>query len=238
MRLDPGKDIQIFLDYDGTLVPVQEDSTMTFASQELLETLKELDEKYDMWIVTGRTLESIEGFIGNKFKIVGLHGLVVHAKNGIDAMNPLLEKFRPELLEVLKRNTEIEMKFPGVRIRDKYGSVSYTTWGMSEEDICGLEAFLSGLASQYGMALYPGIRIFEIRIPGVNKGEAIRKLRDGNTALIIGDDLTDEDSFVYNPDAITVKVGQGETQARFRLSGPEEVLMLLKEMAIYSPATS
>lgn len=222
--------LQIFLDYDGTLVPIQPDSTKTYAGIELLGILAELDRKYDTWIVTGRTMDSITGFIGNDFNIVGLHGLVVHRKGGDTQYDPILSRYRPILDSVLKMNEEITERFPGVNIRDKIGSVSYTTWEMNEQDISALKAYLKEVAEGKGIDFYPGIRIFELRIPGVNKGLSIRKIRTGRPALIIGDDLTDEDSFRENPDAVNVKVGEGDTSAEFRLPGPEDVVSLLLEI--------
>lgn len=239
-RLKPNitGNLQIFLDYDGTLVPIQPDSTKTYAGRELITILAELDRKYDTWIVTGRTMDSITGFIGDGFNIVGLHGLVVHRKDGNTLYDPILSRYRPVLDSVLKMNEEIEGRFPGVKIRDKSGSVSYTTWDMKEQDISALKDYLEEVAEVKGVDFYPGIKIFELRIPGVNKGVSIRKIRTGGPALIIGDDLTDEDSFRENPDAINVKVGEGDTCAEFRLSGPEDVVSLLLEILSYRPATS
>ena len=230
--------LQIFLDYDGTLVPIQPDSTKTYAGSELLGILSELDSKYDTWIVTGRTMESIVGFIGSDFNIVGLHGLVVHRKDGVTRYDQILGKYRPLFEKVLKMNEEISQKFPGVKIRDKVGAISYTTWDMSDDDISALKTYLADTAKDMEIDFYPGIRIFELRIPGVNKGLAIRKLRNGSPALIIGDDLTDEDSFRENSDAINVKVGDGDTIAEFRLSCPDDVISLLHDISGYRPATS
>jgi trehalose 6-phosphate phosphatase len=53
--------------------------------------------------------------------------------------------------------------------------------------------------------------------------------------LYAGDDVTDEHAFAAvasreNADDVTVKVGDGETAARYRVGGPEDVTDLLREL--------
>jgi trehalose 6-phosphate synthase/phosphatase len=49
--------------------------------------------------------------------------------------------------------------------------------------------------------------------------------------MAIGDDLTDEDSFLALPaPAYTIKVGRGRTKARYRLMSVSAVLELLKSL--------
>jgi trehalose 6-phosphate synthase/phosphatase len=49
--------------------------------------------------------------------------------------------------------------------------------------------------------------------------------------LAIGDDRTDEDLFAaVPPDAITIKVGPGATQARFRIDGVPAARALLHSL--------
>lgn len=50
--------------------------------------------------------------------------------------------------------------------------------------------------------------------------------------MAIGDDFTDEDIFAVLPrKAYSIKVGRGNTKAGWRLSSPESVIKLLKEMS-------
>ena len=72
--------------------------------------------------------------------------------------------------------------------------------------------------------------ISEIRIPGCNKGDAIRRLRSGRQAVIAGDDVTDEDSFFYNQDALNIKVGEGKTLAKYRLKDYTEMREVLERI--------
>lgn len=228
----------IFLDYDGTLVPIQPDADAATADTELLGLLKKLDSEYNLWIVTGRTLESISGFIGTDFNIVGLHGLFVRPKNGETSFNPLLEQYRPAFSLIMEEENEIRKRFPGVVIKDKGGSVSFSLWGMNESDVRGLEKFLMDESVRLKLDFYPGVKIYELRIPGINKGMAIKGIRKKRPAIIIGDDLTDEDAFSVNPDAITVKVGTGDTKAHFRVKDFHSVREILRFIASQKPDTS
>ena len=237
-RLKWSETPQIFLDYDGTLVPIQPDSEKASADRDLLELLYDLKKVFDLWIVTGRTLRSIRGFIGDGFNIVGLHGLEVQEAGGSVWSDPVISNYRSSFREIIDSSRSIEESFPGVRIADKVGAVSFSTWGMKDKDISGLESFLEALSKKYGLETYLGHKIFEIRIPGINKGTAIRKLRNSKTAVIIGDDVTDEDAFRMNSDAITVKVGPGDSSALYRLPDFVSVRTLLKEMLLQNPETS
>ena len=83
-----------------------------------------------------------------------------------------------------------------------------------------------------------GDRIYDIR-PRVpwDKGVAvhwIRKQIGRPDALVIylGDDATDEDAFVGLQDDVTIKVRPGgETVARYRLEGVEDVRQFLRRLA-------
>jgi trehalose 6-phosphate phosphatase len=49
--------------------------------------------------------------------------------------------------------------------------------------------------------------------------------------LYLGDDVTDEDAFrSLGPDDVTVKVGDGGTAARYRVSDPAAALALLDRL--------
>ena len=46
--------------------------------------------------------------------------------------------------------------------------------------------------------------------------------------VYFGDDQTDEDAFAALPEAITLKVGVGETRAQYRVEGPDDVRTFLQ----------
>jgi trehalose 6-phosphate synthase/phosphatase len=49
----------------------------------------------------------------------------------------------------------------------------------------------------------------------------------------MGDDITDEDMFqvfIKNINAFTVKIGPGSTYAKYKLSGIQQAILLLKQL--------
>jgi trehalose 6-phosphate phosphatase len=80
-----------------------------------------------------------------------------------------------------------------------------------------------------------GKKVMELRPKGMSKGTAVRKIADDfpdRTPIYLGDDVTDEDAFAALAEvdgAITVKVGEGDTRAQYRLSGPDAVVEYLQQ---------
>jgi len=75
-------------------------------------------------------------------------------------------------------------------------------------------------------------------LPGVvGKGKAIQKLFEQNNydfILSIGDDATDEEMFEYLlhiDGAYTVRVGRGQSLARYKLKSINEVIILLEQLS-------
>ncbi len=77
----------------------------------------------------------------------------------------------------------------------------------------------------------------EILTEQVGKGKAVMKLLGQNIydyILSIGDDATDEEMFeffLHNTDAFTIKVGTGDTFAKYKLSSINDVELLLKHLS-------
>jgi len=94
---------------------------------------------------------------------------------------------------------------------------------------------LEALRSREGLGdvrITHGQKIVEVSFRGVNKGTMLRRLceerrnagRPFEAVLAVGDDKTDE--FMFSsapPDSMTIKVGDGDSQAKFRVSSPSEL---------------
>jgi trehalose-6-phosphatase len=67
------------------------------------------------------------------------------------------------------------------------------------------------------------------------KGDAILELAGGRPALYIGDDTTDETVFaVLGPLDVGIKVGEGETEAPYRVEDVDGVVTILEKIALAS----
>jgi trehalose 6-phosphate phosphatase len=80
-----------------------------------------------------------------------------------------------------------------------------------------------------------GKKVVELRPEGLTKGTAVRRIAAQHpdcTPVYLGDDTTDEDAFAALQDldreAVTVRIGEADTRAEYRLAGPDEVVEYLK----------
>jgi trehalose 6-phosphate phosphatase len=114
------------------------------------------------------------------------------------------------------------------------------------------------VAERLGLDAMHGKDVVEIAVLHTSKGIALERLRgvvagdvggdDGGgegggegpsavRALYAGDDTTDEKAFAVLGDGdVSVKVGPGETVARYRVDGPADVAALLEHLADLVPA--
>jgi trehalose 6-phosphate synthase/phosphatase len=80
-----------------------------------------------------------------------------------------------------------------------------------------------------------GMRVFEVRPRGINRGALLPELVDkapGSSVLAFGADQTDESLFsTLPPGAVGVHVGGGQTVARYRINSVAAVRALLKRIA-------
>lgn len=205
----------LFLDYDGTLVPIIEDPDQSYPDDELLRILDILKGKYELYIVTGRSLREIRTFLDHRYNVIALHGAVIEKVDGGITTTAGYETYRQVCDRIYARKDDFERRYPGIKVTNKDGGVVFTEWFVDPSKRQELENEVSRIASETGMSPYHGKMIVELRIPEVNKGDAIRSIRKGRPALIAGDDHTDEDAFEVNSDAISIKIGNDSSRARY-----------------------
>lgn len=220
----------LFLDYDGTLVPIITDPDLSYPDEGLIKILDHLSGKYELYIVTGRSLREIRNFLGNRYNLIALHGAIISRKGGKTESVADFSEFKEACDRIYNQRSDFEKRYPGVKIMNKDGGIVFTKWHLDPSKYRDLEVELGKMAEKVGMSLYLGKMIVELRIPGINKGDAIRRIRNGRPALIAGDDHTDEDAFKANPDAISVKVGDGASNAKFNVEDYLKFRELLSEL--------
>jgi trehalose 6-phosphate synthase/phosphatase len=91
------------------------------------------------------------------------------------------------------------------------------------------------MLSNQPVEILVGSRVLEIRPHGIHKGRIVPPLSPERlartTILAVGDDRTDEDLFAaLPPEAISIRIGPGNTRARFRLEGVAAVRALLQSL--------
>jgi trehalose 6-phosphate phosphatase len=226
----------LFLDIDGTLVPIAPDPWSVKPAPILPELLKSVAARLKdaLAIVSGRELHSIENVTSNAVKyLAGGHG----AEFRLGANQPVEEAAHPEvgglqveLRPLIERYPDLLLEVKRAGIAVHYRQAPY----LASEVRKAMESVLAAEACR-GLALLQGDMVLEIRSPSHNKGTAVRRLMQEppfhkRRPIFIGDDVSDEDAFAVaqEMDGIAVIVGDRRpTLATRELESPTEVLRLL-----------
>lgn len=224
------RDPLFFLDYDGTLAPIVEDPEAAVPHPEAPELLRALEARYPVWIVTGRDLRALSSFLDQSLPAIGLHG----AQEGIIG-GQVQELMSDEAARELRTLRQSMPSLKGLRVEEKNQAfaVHYRAVDDEAEALDRLSSWLDGMPEILD-AIW-GKKVVEVRPRALTKGTAVRRIAErypDRTPVYLGDDTTDEDAFAaldeLDRDAVTVRVGEEETQAAYRLATPDDVIGYLR----------
>lgn len=235
--------VLLFLDYDGTLVPICKEPSLAHLSPEgktLLRTLSTVP-WLSIGIISGRPLKEVKKLVGVKgIFYAGNHGFEIFCR-GKHWVHPELKGFKSKLREVAQDLKKSTRGIEGVMVEDKKLTVSVHYRNLVEKSPEVILRKISKVVEPYReiFTVSRGKKIYEVR-PGIewDKGEAVLKLSqlfDPDTRALkmyIGDDHTDEDAFkVLGGGDISVRVGYRKTsKSRYFCRGSGEVLQFLEEV--------
>jgi trehalose 6-phosphate synthase/phosphatase len=237
-----GKRIALFLDYDGTLREIELDPGAATPNAEVEALLDRLGQQpnLDVTIISGRSQESLEAFLGaHSFRLIAEHGAAIRepeTKEWERLDRDISYAWKEELLPILRL---YEQATPGSAIEEKRSSIVWHYRKADEEfgawKANQLTEELSALTANHPIHVRHGKKMVEATAAENNKGAAVGRVLDhiGNyeLALCAGDDLTDESMFeLRRPGLLTLKVGLGATQARFRVSDPATFRQFLSDL--------
>lgn len=227
-----------FFDLDGTLAEIKPHPDQVVVPAEILRVLHQLAglNQGAVALISGRSMAELDMLARPyRFPLAGVHGA---ERRDIDDQHHIVSL--PESL-VRSLQTRLEQalaRLPGTALETKgmAFALHYRQAPQHEQAVMALATSIVDASPQ--LALQPGKCVVELKPKGINKGEAIaafmrEKPFAGRCPVFIGDDLTDESGFqvVNQAGGISVKVGAGDTGARWKLASVTDVWQWLKEVA-------
>lgn len=223
-----------FFDFDGTLVDLAPTPDGIYVPDDLPEMLKELQGSClgSVALVSGRSVGDLAGHLPSfDGPIFGGHGAERRLEG--KTLNHSLSGG-----EIIRRAGQAVREFAdkadglGWEIKPA-GAVLHYRQRPDLEDGC--RVFMTRLALDLeGLELHEAKMALELRPNNVGKDKAVAELMSlcpflGRTPIFFGDDATDESamSWVQTQNGVAVKVGEGVTCAKHRMSEPASVLSLL-----------
>ncbi|XP_008445346.1 probable trehalose-phosphate phosphatase D isoform X2 [Cucumis melo] len=211
-----GKQIVMFLDYDGTLSPIVEDPDRAFMTNEMRAAVKNIATCFPTAIVTGRRRDK-----GNEAVLF----------QPASELLPMIEEVHKTLSEITKSINGAKVENNKFCISVHFRCVDEKRWGALAEQV-------KSVVNQYPKLIMSlGRKVLEIR-PAIkwDKGKALEFLLESlgftNSSdvlpVYIGDDRTDEDAFKVLQSkglgfGILVSKFPKETCASYSLQEPSEV---------------
>ena len=226
-----------FLDYDGTLVPFAEDPSMALPGEETTALLAKAASVPGnrIHIISGRNKQFLDSiFDGMNITLVAEHGFFTRQPGGEwAAAGARYGSWKIGARTLLESYVA---RFPGSLIEEKESSLAWHFRKCknppASRQLIELRRLLQREIKGSDTSLLRGNMVLEIKDALVDKGLAARNLlRDQDPGFILaaGDDLTDEDLFRAMPGhAFTIKVGNGDSAARYFCKGQPEVASLLR----------
>lgn len=230
----------VFLDFDGTLVPLEKNPADVRLPQDVRKVLSEIAARSTVVIVSGRDRAFLEREVGNlPVHLIAEHGALVkdmtsgewtfsypNQDDWKDSIRPILDLFVARCPGAFVEEKETSLAWHFRLAADKYHAqrrANELAWQLRRL-----------LQPELNLQIISGNKVIEIKKTHYNKGTAVLSFLEKDEydfILAMGDDTTDEDMFgMLPPSAFTIKVGKELSAARNHLPAQEEVLPFLKQL--------
>lgn len=192
----------LFLDVDGSLIEIASRPEAVVVPPSLVVDLERASEALGgaLALVSGRAIAQLDVlFRPLRLRASGVHGAEMRfsPETTVDQLPgaAVPQPVRRDLAAVLR-------DFPGTFVEDKRFSlaVHYRAVPAAGEPLLAALRALVARQAEQSLILLPGHFVFELKRPGFDKGEAVRRFmadppfRD-RTPIFIGDDITDRPGF-------------------------------------------
>jgi trehalose 6-phosphate synthase/phosphatase len=238
-KYDKAENRILFLDYDGTLTGFHDKPQKAKPDRDLLEILKKLsiDKKNKVVIISGRDRKTLEEWVGSlNIDIIAEHGIWIREyKKEWETFTRLRNDWKDEFRFILETYVD---RTPGSFVEEKDYSLVWhyrkVETGLGELRTRELASHLRYMAADKNLSILEGDMVVEIKNSEVDKGRAAERWLQKHQydfILAIGDDWTDEDTFLAMPEeAITIRVGRSTSQAKYRIDSTKAVREFFKKL--------
>lgn len=236
-----GRELAVFLDYDGTLTPIVDDPDRAVLPEATRETVLRLSRRHPVAVLSGRDLPDVREKVGlDGIFYAGSHGFDVRGPGGVRWQRG--EEFLPSLDRAQEELEERLSEIPGARVERKRFAIAVHYRQAAPEAAADVDRVVTQVAEAHGdLRKTGGKKIFELR-PDLDwdKGQALLELlevlgldREDVLPIYVGDDVTDDDAFRVLEDRGLALVVRGEDDDRpsaadYSLEDPEAVRRFLE----------
>ena len=235
--------IFLFLDFDGTLVPIQNDPTKCVLSLKIKGQLEAiaLPGKACIAILSGRTVSDIRDR-------VNIQDVYYGGNHGIEISGPRVNYIHPDALSgkhIIDRVCrEIEQDIGNIEgafiEKKKFGFTLHYRMANKEDKVLIKRTFykiISESRDPQAFSVLRGKKVLEL-VPRIQwgKGKAalflLQSQKNNYLPLYVGDDITDEKAFeVLREIGLTVRIGKSKKSvAQYFLKGQWEVSRFLRHI--------
>lgn len=212
----------LFLDFDGTLTEIVARPELVFIEPTLIALIERAQRRLGgaLAVISGRPLREIDAYLlPLQLPGGGQHGAELRVHGNATPQRRVWPGVAAAAEQVRRRYGDD----PQLIVENKGATVAMH-YRAAAERAAECQAFMRELGVQFGLDVLVGKMVVEIRPRDLHKGRAVealmrRPLFARRIPVFVGDDTTDEDgfAFVQAHGGYGVKVGAGDSGARFRL---------------------
>jgi len=242
-RMRPGQTLIVFMDYDGTLIPIAGRPQDAIPGAALLDLLRDLERTPRLVpvIVTGRPIRAIRKLVPlRRTWFVGTHGVDLSYGQGrilklvrSRAAESAIRRLVPRLRACIDSTFTLENKRVSISLHFRLARRA-----KSRDARRAFQILIRPYAEKKILACIRSKGAIEARPWRAHKGLAVPAVlwRIGSPdafCIALGDDKTDEDLFraVRAREGIPIAIGRRARGARWRLARPADALSVLRGLA-------
>jgi len=240
-KIVPQKRVAIFLNYDGTLSELKPKPSDAVPDEEVDGILRKISEvgNVETYLISGRKKEDMDRWFSKyHLNLIAEHGYYYRTSNSAEwiVFNPNADlSWKSQINDIFRRYAET---IPGSFVEEKTSSVVWH-YRRTDPELGTIKANqlvseLYEMLSNLPLEIHHGKKIVEVNSTKINKGIIMEYFISQNNyeaVLCAGDDETDENMFrMTNDRIVSVKVGNGNTDASYQLPNPRALRSFIEKL--------